>query len=65
MHVEDLDGDGVPEVQQQRHHVVSCPKCGREAPYNIDTWKLVDGAYLRWSERGGECGPVCEVRVSK
>ena len=63
-HFEDLDGDGVPEVQQQRHSVVICPNCGREAKYNIDTWKLVDGAYRRWSQRGGDCGPACEVRES-
>jgi hypothetical protein len=60
----DIDGDGVPELQGCDGKFTNCPACGREAEYNLITWKLFDGVYRRWTERGADCGRSCELAWS-
>jgi len=60
----DTDGDGIPEVQGGAGKWRNCPACGRDAEYNLVTWKFIDGAYHQWTERGAECGLACELAWS-
>jgi len=60
LEVADIDGDGIPEVRGWVGKWATCPHCGREGEANVVTWKLVDGSYRKWTERGAGCGLNCE-----
>ncbi len=60
----DTDGDGIPEVQGGAGKGRNCPACGRDAEYNLVTWRFVEGTYHQWTERGAECGIACELAWS-
>ncbi|HLY11562.1 MAG TPA: hypothetical protein VKW04_19835 [Planctomycetota bacterium] len=64
LHLVDVDGDGIPEVQGCIGKDAICPTCGREAEFNLVTWRWVDGSYRKWTERGGDCGLGCELAWS-
>jgi hypothetical protein len=60
LELKDLDGDGVPEVCSSDGMKTRCPVCSQEADCTVMTWKLVDGFYRKWTERGEDCGIACE-----
>jgi len=56
--------EGIPEVRTIDGKWARCPACGRDEECNITTWRLVDGIYRKWTERGEYCGIGCELAWS-
>jgi hypothetical protein len=61
LRLEDLDGDGVPEVRGLEGKWANCPTCGRESQANEITWRRNGEAYRRWKTWGEDCGRGCET----
>lgn len=64
LRLQDVDGDGIPEVRGLKGKGARCPGCGQEGEANEVTWKLEGASFRPWTIRGEECGLVCERRWS-
>jgi hypothetical protein len=62
--LEDVDGDGIPEVLSLGERGTTCPACGRYSEYTVFAHKLFTGTYFSWTEWGQNCGPTCSVHAT-